>query len=63
MINVKLQRVMQQYGDSQQDLAYYLGLRGYQSIYKKIYGKTPWTDEQIEKVCKRYHKTKKELGF
>ena len=62
-MNTKLQQVMQQNGDSQQDLANYLGLRGYQSIYKRMYGKTPWTKDEIEKVCKKYKKTKEQLGF
>lgn len=62
-MNEKLYATMQAHGDTQQDLAYYLGLRGYQSIYKKLYGKQKWSYEQIQKVCEKYNKTKEELGL
>lgn len=62
-INKKLHKVMQEHGDTQQDLAEYLGLKRYQSIYLKMYGKSIWSDQQKRKVCKKYGKTEKELGL
>lgn len=62
-MNAKLQRAMAMKGDTQQDLAEYLGLRGYASIYRKLYGYTGWSKEQVKKVCRRYGKTKEELGL
>ena len=62
-MNEKLRKAMKEYGDTQLDLGLYLGLRGYQAIYMKLYGKSGWKEEQIAKVCKRYGKTKEELGL
>ena len=62
-MNKKLQRAMVLNGDTQQTLAEYLGLRSYVSIHRKMYGYTPWSDEQIKKVCKKYKKTREELGL
>ena len=62
-MNRKLQKAMEKRGDTQQDLADYLGLHSYVSIHSKIYGKTGWKKEQIEKVCRRYKMTKEELGL
>ena len=62
-MNIKLQRVMALHGDTQQTLAEYLGLRGYVSIHRKLYGQTGWKKEQVEMLCKKYNKTKEELGL
>lgn len=62
-MNKKLQKAMEQRGDTQQDLANFLGLHSYVSIHHKLYGNTGWKKEQIQKVCKRYGKTKEELGL
>lgn len=62
-MNDKLIKAMREKGDTQQDLANFLGLHSYISVHSKIYRKTGWKKEQIEKVCKRYKKTKEELGL
>lgn len=62
-MNKKLIKAMEEKGDTQQELANYLGLHSYVSIHSKIYGKTGWKKEQIQKVCKRYKMTKEELGL
>ena len=62
-MNIKLQREMALHGDTQQELAEYLGLHSYVSIHRKIYGNCGWKKEQIQKICRRYHKTEEELGF
>lgn len=62
-MNTKLQRAMALKGDTQQVLAEALGLRSYVSIHRKMYGQTPWSDEQVKMLCKRYKKTKEELGL
>ena len=62
-MNKKLVKVMQEKGDTQQELAEYLGLHSCVSINNKIHGRTGWKKEQIVKICKRYKKTKEELGF
>ena len=56
-------KAMSERGDTQQDLANYLGLHSYISIWQKLNGRCGWKKEQIQKVCKRYRKTKEELGL
>jgi transcriptional regulator with XRE-family HTH domain len=62
-MNKKLVKAMQEKGDTQQELAEYLGLHSCVSINNKIHGRTGWKKEQIAKICKKYKKTKEELGF
>ena len=54
---------MKEHGDTQQELADYLGLHSYVSISMKLHGRTGWKKEQIQKLCRKYRKTKEELGF
>lgn len=62
-MNNKLGYAMADKGDSQQDVANICGLRSYVSIYNRINGKTPWKEREIKILCKRYHKTREELGL
>lgn len=57
-----LRAEMARIGDTRGDLAKLLGI--HQSVLcKKFDGTTFFTDEQIEKMCNHYNKTKKQLGF
>lgn len=58
-----LREAMQVRGDTQQDLATILGLRSFVSVNKRLAKKTKWKDYEIKLICKRYKKTKEELGF
>lgn len=62
-MNKMLQKAMAIRGDTQQELAEYLGLRSYVSIHRKLYGYTGWSEDQAKKLCKRYKKTKEQLGI
>lgn len=62
-MNTKLYEEMQRNGDTQQDLANYLGLRSYVSVHRKLYGQTSWKKNQVKMLCEKYNKTKKELGL
>lgn len=62
-VNKKLLFAMKEHGDTQQELADYLGLHSYVSISMKLHGRTGWKKEQIQKLCRKYRKTKEELGF
>ena len=62
-MNTKLYNIMQQNGDTMQELANYLGLSSYVSIHRKLYGQTSWKKNQIKMLCKKYKKTQEELGL
>lgn len=59
----KLRKSMEEKGDSQQDIATFCGLRSYISIHNRMIGKTKWKERDIKLLCKRYKKSREELGF
>lgn len=58
-----LKTAMADKGDTQQDVANICGLRSYVSIFNRLQGKTAWKEREKKILCKRYKKTREELGF
>lgn len=58
-----LREAMSAKGDTQQDLANMLGFRSYISLNRRLCEHVKWKEHEIKFICKRYKKTKEELGF
>ena len=58
-----LRKAMKEMGDTQQDLAFLLGLKWGQSVNERINKRRDWRELEIQYCCNRYGKSRKELGF
>jgi len=51
---------MARHGEERKDLAKYLDI-AYHALWRRMIGKTEWTNSEIQKVCEHYGKSYEEL--